>query len=542
MRRLAGLAAVAAGLAGAIAQSARITRPTYHQTPPQGWMNDPVIFFDGTQFHNFYQANPVNVTPPWAPGGSLVWGHATTTDWTTWEDQGPLVLSAGEGTGSVLRGPTATFPTATAVRAFPGCGGLGIGVANDSQLLSWTDTTPCPAITTPPAPANASYVGDPFLVRDADGSFSLFAGSSQGDAFKGGLPEILRFRSPDLHTWTFAGAFFVGNAAAGPRAECPRFFAASVTQQVLLYSVPNNGSVVWLLGAAAPSPRTDFAVQATGVVDWGSFYAAYLFQDAAGAPHVAGWLQELRPLPTQDPTSWFGALSLPRALLFAADQRRLGFAPSSWVVNERSFLESFDFTLNASANSTLLPLAVINSGTTLWLHLAEVPCSGLGGGRPRTDDFARDPVVPARAPALQGGYRALVLADGPGDAGDEFVRIEVAAGGRSLVVDTTQSSLDPTVPGRIASLHPQLPTTTAFASLDIFTDANIVEVFGNTDLPGDVVYSTRAYPTEVYSHGVWIQWTGASPSVCVHVDTYSMPGAPCAPGQTQCAKNAPERA
>ncbi|KOX15389.1 glycoside hydrolase family 32 protein [Nocardiopsis sp. NRRL B-16309] len=78
-------------LTGAAAPAAAETdhphRPRIHFTPAQNWMNDPngLIHHDGV-YHLYFQYNPEG--DRW---GNMSWGHATSTDLLTWEEQ-PLAL------------------------------------------------------------------------------------------------------------------------------------------------------------------------------------------------------------------------------------------------------------------------------------------------------------------------------------------------------------------------------------------------------------------------------------------------------------------
>ena len=79
-------AAAAAPAAGA-PQSTTDTRPYYHYTPQQNWMNDPngLIYYGG-KYHLFYQYNATGNT-----GGNASWGHAVSTDLTHWK-QLPIAI------------------------------------------------------------------------------------------------------------------------------------------------------------------------------------------------------------------------------------------------------------------------------------------------------------------------------------------------------------------------------------------------------------------------------------------------------------------
>jgi levanase len=63
------------------------TRPYYHYTPQQNWMNDPngLIYYGG-KYHLFYQYNATGNT-----GGNASWGHAVSTDLTHWK-QLPIAI------------------------------------------------------------------------------------------------------------------------------------------------------------------------------------------------------------------------------------------------------------------------------------------------------------------------------------------------------------------------------------------------------------------------------------------------------------------
>lgn len=97
-------------------QADYLYRPTIHFSPPVGFMNDPNgLIFDGTQYHLYYQYDPL---APYA--GHVHWGHAVSKDLYTWQNL-----------------PTALAPS-KAGEAFTGCAVID---ANNTSGL-FTSQTP----------------------------------------------------------------------------------------------------------------------------------------------------------------------------------------------------------------------------------------------------------------------------------------------------------------------------------------------------------------------------------------------------------------
>ncbi|KAL8694198.1 MAG: hypothetical protein Q9224_003615 [Gallowayella concinna] len=71
-------------------------RPQVHYSPPKGFMNDPNGMFldpDGV-YHLYYQYNPTDIV-----AGNQHWGHATSRDLYTWENQPIAIYPGAEGEG-----------------------------------------------------------------------------------------------------------------------------------------------------------------------------------------------------------------------------------------------------------------------------------------------------------------------------------------------------------------------------------------------------------------------------------------------------------
>src|SRR5687767_9683753 len=78
-------------LARTISLAAGQTRPSYHLTPKEKWMNDPQHpFFLGGEYHLYYLWNSDwNTANPGA--GGTEWYHVTSTDMVNWTDQGVAI-------------------------------------------------------------------------------------------------------------------------------------------------------------------------------------------------------------------------------------------------------------------------------------------------------------------------------------------------------------------------------------------------------------------------------------------------------------------
>lgn len=90
-------------------------RPAFHYSPPQGWINDPMLVVSNNSFHVLIDCDPSSVLPPWAPGSNSSYCHATSSDMVNWQAQ-PVAETAARGTGSLL---AADDLTAAARAALP---------------------------------------------------------------------------------------------------------------------------------------------------------------------------------------------------------------------------------------------------------------------------------------------------------------------------------------------------------------------------------------------------------------------------------------
>jgi len=532
LQLLAICAVSAAPSAAGAAPMAPIRPPAYHFVPPC-WTNDPSLLYvsETRTWHNYYQA-PLNggAAAPWAPGsGGGVWRHASTLDFVSWLDHGAVNGTQNEGTGTLLAAPPGVATPAPFLRAFAGDGGVSLGAASDADVHVWADVPPFPRAAPPPPPANSMF-GDPFFFYDsAAARWVLLISTCLGgrDYSTCVLPRVERWEASDVAAvFTKASDFFVGPAPTGIRPECPRAWrfprAGGGTRDLLVYSSTLQARSLWWLGDVNASGV--FVPVAQGQMDWGASYASHLSPlPGSGSSSWGGaaflgvaWVHEGRP--QSDAVPWFNTMQAPRNVSLAEDGLRLSAAPADYIRALRTPLWAGNVSAAGAGGASLalaLPPAV--SGVALWLEAALVswaPCSGGSSGAAGEQG--------AGSGGSGGSWGLRVRASGAG-AADEWTSVAIVDGAPSaLVVDSTRSSLDPTMARAVytapASAAAQL------AALTLLLDESVVEAFAHSDVQGEVAVTARAYPALTASTGVWLEATppAASAGVCVAVRAFTM--------------------
>ena len=310
-------------------------RPQYHFLPAANWMNDPnaPIYFSG-KFHLFYQYNP-NA----AVWGDMHWGHAISTDMVHWKHfpvalaptaDGPDADGCFSGTAAVQDGQVVILYTAVhsasedlaTIKDGPRSmkESQCLATTSDPELKTWSKLA-APIIQNPPAGMQVNGFRDPSPWRQGDWWYMVVG---TGIANEGGA--VLLYRSKDLRGWEFMH-ILAGRNRTGLKStdafdpwevwECPEFFSLG-GKHVLIYST--LGRVYWQSGELDPATMK-FHAERSGVVDYGSFYAAKTQLDTAGNRIIWGWVPETRPVEEYKAAGWAGMMSLPRVLTLSADGR-----------------------------------------------------------------------------------------------------------------------------------------------------------------------------------------------------------------------------
>ena len=295
-----------------------ISRPYYHFTPPQNFMNDPngLVFYDG-EYHLFYQYNPFGDV--W---GHMSWGHAISTDLIHWEHL-PVALYEEDdimifsGSAVVDWQNTSAF----GVNGEPPLIAIYTGHTAEEQTQNL-------AYSIDHGQTWMKYAGNPVIAIGAkefrdpkvywhEPTRHWIMVTVLADQHK------IRFDgSPDLRHWTHLSDFGPAGAVDGIW-ECPDLFPLTVEDQpeltkwILKVDVWKGTGAQYFIG---DFDGTRFINDATDDhilrVDYGNdFYAAQSWSDMPDGRRIwIGWLNNWHYANTIPTLPWRGLFSIPREL------------------------------------------------------------------------------------------------------------------------------------------------------------------------------------------------------------------------------------
>ncbi len=248
--------------------------PSYHHTPPYGWMNDPngMFYKDGT-YHLYYQYNPFG-----SKWGNMYWGHATSRDLIHWQTHEPAL--ARDTLGHIFSGSAVIDRMGTA------------GFGKDAILAYYTAhrtlggkqwQAQCLAYSTDNGMTYTKYQGNPILapfdgVADfRDPKVFWYAPREAWYMIVSADKEMRFYRSEDLKKWDYVSAFGEGYGARPNQFECPDFFELPM---------PETGERKWVM-LVNINPGCPFGGSATEYFI-GTFDGETFTPDTK--PEVARWL------------------------------------------------------------------------------------------------------------------------------------------------------------------------------------------------------------------------------------------------------------
>ncbi|GAB3732832.1 glycoside hydrolase family 32 protein [Hymenobacter agri] len=297
-------------------------RPGYHFSPAAHWMNDPngMVYLNGT-YHLFFQYYPKAMV--WGP---MHWGHATSRDLVSWQEQ-PIALypdSLGwifSGSAVIDKDNTTGFGKNAMVAIFTH--------HNDPEEKKKTGRHQYQSLaySLDEGKSWTKYKGNPVLpnpgiqdFRDPKVSWNELA--KKWIMTLATKDRITFYSSPNLKSWTKESEFGAKLGAHGGVWECPDLFPLSLngkTYWVLIVNLnpggPNGGSgTQYFVGSFDGHTFTPLNEQ-TKWADYGpDDYAGVTWNNTPGRRIFLGWMSNW-DYANQVPTSpWRNATTIPREL------------------------------------------------------------------------------------------------------------------------------------------------------------------------------------------------------------------------------------
>jgi fructan beta-fructosidase len=315
-------------------------RPQFHFSPEYGWMNDPngMVYFEG-EYHLFYQYNPYGTM--W---GNMHWGHAVSTDLTSWTYL-PTAL-APDSLGDIFSGSAVIDVNNTA------------GFGKNAMIAIYTSNGKTQqqsiAYSTDKGRTFTKYAKNPVLHNPGitdfrDPKVSWNEAANQWVMALATKQTVTFFGSPNLKDWTKLSEFGEGIGSHAAVWECPDLFPMTYqgkTKWVLIVSLnpggPNGGSVTqYFIGDFNGKTFKPDALPYPLWLDYGrDNYAGVTFSNIPktdGRRIFLGWMSNW-DYANQVPTKNFrGANTVPRELTITNNGKHLIL--SSYPVRELTNLK-----------------------------------------------------------------------------------------------------------------------------------------------------------------------------------------------------------
>jgi beta-fructofuranosidase len=305
-------------------------RPRLHFAPLSGWLNDPLALtwraggHDG-RYHLFFQHVPDGAE--WA--AHCRWGHATSSDLLTWEEQPAALQPAPDELGAwsgCLVEETIFYTSVGAADVERG----RVRVATPTADV-WARWEPADVVVPPPEDPAVTTFRDPFVLRDGD-TWRMLVGAGLAD----GTGCVLGYVSTDLRRWAYDGVVASRHTSetkpvwTGSIWECPQLVRLPGADVLVISpaDAARPGDVVAGVGALREGR---FEVASWQRLTAGAPYAASAFRDRGGRPGLVTWLRGVAG------EGWAGAVSVP--LLLGLEGGRLRLDPHPALEDRRGSWE-----------------------------------------------------------------------------------------------------------------------------------------------------------------------------------------------------------
>ena len=264
----------------AFADDSKLSYSTFFK-PTQGWVGDPMPFYDKGKIHVFYLHDARDGQPTFHP-----WNKITTQNFAAYEDNG-VMIPCGDpdgqeralGTGSVFKNGDTYYAFYTAHN-----GNLDprekVMLATSKDLNNWTKQIDF--VLEAPWGYDRNEFRDPFILKDeATGLFNMLISTRAN--YKGSWRAVIaKYTSSDLLNWTLDEPFY--DDASTFMVECPDIFTMG-NYQYLIYSDINDRKVHYKYRSGTSG---EWVVPANSALDGISFYAGKTVADDYDR-YLVGW-------------------------------------------------------------------------------------------------------------------------------------------------------------------------------------------------------------------------------------------------------------
>nr|WP_320037675.1 glycoside hydrolase family 32 protein [uncultured Bacteroides sp.] len=351
--------------------NADLSAPSYfdvndlHQTyasfwkPSNGWVGDPMPFYENGKFHVFYLLDARNGAATFHP-----WAKTTTSDFMTYEDNGEVIPCGADGsqedalgTGSVIKAGDTYYAYYTAHNANLNPAEK-IYLATSKDMKTWTKQTNFSLQAANGYDANEFR--DPFVMKEGNVYKMFITTRGYVAAVNDWQAVIAQYSSTDLLNWKLEEPFYYN----GERVmECPDVFTMG-NYQYLVYSnwdwANNDRKVHYRYRVVGTN---DWKVPSYSALDGIAYYAGKTASDGTNR-FLFGWCPTRSGNNDTSDYGWAGSLvvhqltqnsdgTLNVTIPASVDQKLKNEVVLKALVNNNAQVQGNSYTLNGTSGKAI---------------------------------------------------------------------------------------------------------------------------------------------------------------------------------------------